>query len=380
MVFFFLSEIILHAQKYDEKYKEKFNQVRYCLGGGRTSEAFILLQDLYKIDSLNHYTNYLIGICYTEQNIVTPLSVKHLKYASENVMDVYTYIPYTEKRSPVYVWYYLTKAYSQNSMCAEARETSEKFYQFYGTEDKDYFVVNIKKFLLQCGQKVYEVKKRADRNIVTKDIEYTTPSSLYGVQVGAFKELIPVREEFITLKNIEAFLDHDGIIRYIVGHFSQKSQAETLLDIIKKQGYHDAFIVDVNKESKFSREVIIVDHQSFKSNIRGKIEYRVQIGAFSNTDSIPTNLAKLYLKIDDIQENQDGGLIILSSGRFQHYEEASLYRDKLLGMGIPGAFVVAFNQGRKISLKAAEKYLEQIESENTENKKTNRKPWFKQKS
>lgn len=374
-IFFTLLAVSVFSQTettYDESYQEKFDQVRFCLGGGRTGEAFVLLQDLYKVDSTNHYTNYLMGICYTEQNIVTPLSVKHLKYASENMMDVYTYIPYTEKRSPVYVWYYLTKAYSQNGMCQEAKEASERFYKAYRREENDYFVVNIKNFLLKCKRnKPYALKKQTDKNLITKEVEYTTTNNLYGVQVGAFKELVPIREEFFNLKNVEAFIDKDNVVRYVVGHFGIKKQAESLLEVIRDLGYKDAFVVDVNQESRFSREVIIVDHISFKAGLQGKVYYSVQIGAFSNTDSIPENLAKLYVKIEDLKEIPDAGLIILTSGHFETYEDAVVHRDKMMKMGIIDAFVVAFNQGRKISLKSAAKYLEKQRHEalEEENKK-----------
>lgn len=366
-----------YAQTYDQVYQEKFDQVRFYLGGGRTGEAFLLLKDLYAIDSLNYYTNYLMGICYTEQNLVTPLSVKHLSYASQNVMDVYTYIPYTEKRAPVYVWYYLTKAYSQNGMCPEAKLSSESFYKAYGKENQDYFVVNIQNFLKDCVPgKVYALKKKAEKNVITKEIEYTTQNPLYGVQVGAFKELVPIREEFTQLKNVEAFMDHDQVIRYVVGHFGNKKQAESLLELIRDQGYKDAFIVDVNKESRFSREVVIVDQMSFKAEIGGRVNYAVQVGAFSNTDSIPEHLAKLYLQMEDLKEIPDAGLIVLSVGNYKNYQEASLRRDQLVKVGILDAFVIAINKDRKISLKAAEKYMEkqrravQQEVDNQKNKKS----------
>ena len=69
------------GNKYDKAYEKKFNSVRDKLGQGRTGEAYILLKELYKIDSTNHYTNYLMGVCYTEQNIITEKSIKHLEYA-----------------------------------------------------------------------------------------------------------------------------------------------------------------------------------------------------------------------------------------------------------------------------------------------------------
>ncbi len=365
--------------KYNDAYKEKFNQVRFLLGGGRTGEAFVLLKDLYAIDSTNHYTNYLMGICYTEQNVITPLSYQHLKYASKEVLDVYKYIPYTETKSPVYVWYYLAKAYSQNGKCKEAKEAMKQFFRSYSAGEEDYFIVQIKKFMLSCSTPTYSIKTQAEKNIITKDINYTTRSPLYGVQVGSFKYLVPVREEYSDLRNVEAFLDTNNVLRYVVGRFNLVSQAKSLLKVIQDAGYSDAFIVDVNGASRFSREVIIVDNQSFKAQLRGDIEYRVQIGAYSNTDSIPGHLAEKYLKVDGITETKHKGLVILTTGKFKNYNDAVTHKNEMQSLGILDAFVVAFNQNRKVSLQSAEKYLEHeaekkgLEEQESINKKKRKK-------
>ena len=129
---------------------------------------------------------------------------------------------------------------------------------------------------------IEDAKRNKERkeSIVTKEIEYTTSSPLYGIQVGAFNELVPIREEFDDLKNVEAFMDTSGILRYIVGHFSIRSQADKLLLAIKKIGYNDAFIVNVNEVNRFSNEVVIVDNMSFKTHIMGQVTFKVQIGVF----------------------------------------------------------------------------------------------------
>jgi len=350
--------------RYNETYKKTFNQVRYFLGGGRTGEAFVLLKDLYKIDSTNNYTNYLIGICYTEQNIITKKSYEYLEYASRNVMDVYKYIPYTEKKAPIYVWYYLTKAYAQNGLCDKALSSKKRFLARYGSKKKgDYFIKNINKFTANCKEKGYQLKKRTTQNIITQDKEYTTKSPIFSIQVGAFKELIPIREEFTNLKNVEAFLDTNQTLRYVVGKFTIKSQASHLLKLIKEKGYPDAFIVNVNGAARFKREVIIVDHLSFKAQMSGKVFYSVQIGAYSNTDSIPLDLARKYLQVEDIKEISDKGLTLLTAGKFDQYEQASMHKDKIQSIGILDAFVIALNNRKKVSLKAANKYLNQQELE-----------------
>jgi len=170
--------------------------IRDHLGSGRTGKAFLLLEGLYALDSTNHYTNYLMGVCYTEQYIITEASIKHLEYAVKDVMEIYSYIPYNEKRAPVYAWYYLTKAYSQNGYCDKARWAMQRFFEEYGSLQNDYFVVNIRKFLEHCRDRTWAKAHPSGKDIVTKDVRYSTQRPLYGLQVGAFKELVPVREEF----------------------------------------------------------------------------------------------------------------------------------------------------------------------------------------
>ena len=344
------------GNKYDNAYEKKFNSVRDKLGQGRTGEAYILLKELYKIDSTNHYTNYLMGVCYTEQNIITEKSIKHLEYAKDSVIDKYKYIPYNETRAPIFAWYYLTKAYSQNGYCEKARWAKGEFLN-YDTDftGNSFFLTNIEQFMIECekNRAVLRNKKRKE-SVVTKPITYSVMQPLFGVQVGAFTDLVPIREEFDDLRNVEAFLDKQGTLRYVVGHFSTKSQAKSLLAVIKATGYQDAFIVDVNEQKRFSNEVIIVDNMSFKTHITGDVEYRVQIGAFR--DSIPQELAQIYLKVDNIDELQDNGLTLLQVGHCSIYSDALYKRSKLNDLGIPGPFIVAYDKKQKLSIKAAQKH------------------------
>ena len=354
------------GKEYDKAYEKKFDEVRDKLGKGRTGEAYILLKDLYKIDSTNHYTNYLMGVCYTEQNIITEKSIKYLEFAKDSIIDEYKYIPYNETRAPIFAWYYLTKAYSQNGYCAKARWAKGEFLK-YDTDftGNSFFLNNINRFMIDCEKNKAELRnKKRKESVVTKPVTYTLLQPLYGVQVGAFSDLVPIREEFDNLKNVEAFMDKEGILRYVVGHFSTKSQAQSLLRVIKETGYEDAFIVDVNEQKRFSNEVIIVDNMSFKTHITGAIEYRVQIGAFK--DSIPNELAQIYLKVDNINELQDNGLTLLQVGHYKFYNEALYKRSKLKDMGIPGPFIVAYDKKQKLSVKAAQKHQERMKLEDAQ--------------
>lgn len=211
----------------------------------------------------------------------------------------------------------------------------------------------------------------------TRPVDYTTMSSLYGVQVAALIDLKPTRE-FEGLKNVEVYVDENGVFRYVIGRFSYRSQAEALKAKIKERGYEDAFIVDVN-QPMYNTEVLGVGTENINWSITGDVDFRVQIGAFRTM--IPSAVAEKYLMVDGIKENPQNDLTILTVGNFEHYEDAASFRDDMIEQGITDAFVVSFNYGRKVPLKEAIEHVKreegdqpEAESEEGKKKKDNRKP------
>lgn len=193
--------------------------------------------------------------------------------------------------------------------------------------------------------------------VTTKEVRYTTQSALYGVQVGAFLEP-KYTKEFKNLKNVEVYVDGNGVFRYVIGRFAYKSQSEKLLGYVKDMGYSDAFIVDING-GNYIAEVVTVDNQNLKRDFKGAIDYRVQIGAFSR--DLPENLARHYLELDGIREYYQNGLTVLTIGSFKQLSEAKAYCEKVKAIGVDDAFVVAFNENKRLTLQEAKKLSELIE-------------------
>jgi len=355
---FFLS-CLFSAQADDKYFQGRFNTAKSYLAEGKTAEALPIFQQLVDIDPTNSNLHYLLGVCYTEESIITDKSIVHLEKSIKNVSIEYDPSSYKERRTPIFVYYFLVVAYSQNKLCEQSQEAYQYFVSVYGKSEKDFYIKDAKEWVKKCTEKILAredkpikttEKPKYNGEIVTKTIVYTTSSPLYGVQVGAFSRLVPVYE-FENVKNVEAFMDKNGVVRYVIGHFRIRKQAETLLSVVKKASYPDAFIVDVNSERKYRKEVVSVDNQSLKKKpLKPKVDFKVQIGAFQ--DSIPGWLAEKYLQVDGIEETDEGDLTVLTSGLFPHYEEAATYREELLQLGIPGAFVVAYNrQNQKVALK-----------------------------
>ena len=194
---------------------------------------------------------------------------------------------------------------------------------------------------------------REKTGVVTKTIKYSTSSILYGVQVAAFIEPKFTRD-FPNLKNVDVYIDQNGVFRYVIGRFSYKTQAEKLLEYVKAANYSDAFIVDINGD-KYSEEVVTIGDESINRRITGKVDFRVQIGAFK--EQIPEHLARQYLIIDKIKETKVNDFTVLSIGSFRSYGDAAEYRDKIQIIGVEDAFIVAFNYDRKIPIDEAEQFL-----------------------
>ena len=167
---------------------------------------------------------------------------------------------------------------------------------------------------------------------------------------------------FPDLKNVDAFVDSTGWVRYVVGHFSYRSQAESLKKVIIDAGYPDVFIVDVNKDKKYADNVISIDNMSLKSTISGKIEFRVQLGAFK--DEIPVEIAQNYLKISHLEEYTVGNITYLTSVGFPTYSQAIQAKDQYVKIGVSDAFIVAFNKKKKIPLIDALNYTHENPANN----------------
>ncbi|MBL4755429.1 MAG: hypothetical protein JKY52_17765 [Flavobacteriales bacterium] len=358
------------------EYRNQFYLAKSYLARGETEKALPLYRELYEVDSTNSNISYLLGVCYTEEKEPSKMSIFHLKKGTSNISIDYDPGLHTELSAPIFAWYYLTIAYSQNGLCAKAMDAANNFKNLYGAHKNDFYSRDAMRWVKNCTSNLLsstppvmaEAIPLSERNVVTKKVEYSTQSPLYAVQIGAFSRLAPMWK-FDNLSNVDAFMDEQGMIRYVIGHLTYVSQANVLLKAVWAAGYKDAFIVDINSKKKYDSDryadaIVSVDDVSFKAKVSGKVDYRVQIGAFK--ESIPESLVQLYLRLDGIKENVSNGLTSLTIGTFIDYDGAAAQRKALEDLGIPGAFVVAYNYARKIPLDEANHYLSinQIPGEN----------------
>lgn len=365
----------MQAQK-GKNFDQKFISAKNLLYDFHPEEALPILLDLLTEDPDNANLHYLIGACYTDYDPESDASIKHLIRALPAVSDDYDPDSPDERNSSIHLYYFLAVAYAQNHRCDEAKTANETFRDRIGRiggayiRDAQFWVDGCYTLAEQepeedpvpyNGYHPDDDDPNAIKNakIVTQSVEYTTPAPLYGVQVGSFSKYVPIGD-FDDIKNVDAFIDNNGKVRYVVGSFALKHQAETLLRVLQESGYKDAYIVDVNKERRYHDRIITVNNMSIKAKVRGKVHFRCQIGAFR--DTIPREMAEKYVKVDGIIENKEGELTLLSVGKFETYEEAANFKTELKEFDINDAFVVAYNYDTKIPLKKAKAYIEEQEA------------------
>ncbi len=390
-----------------------FNKAKLHLANHKLNQAIPILEKLWAKDPANANLNYLLGLCYVKEDMQIPKSVELLETASSIYTSEYESGSKTERRAPEYVYYYMTIAYSKNGQCEEALRSLNKFYQVY-TYNDEYYLVDGQKWVRECNLDRKEEEEKPEEAIAsaestatenaegatetiektaalskeqeasleiaqeikternepqikerlipfddwdelrTREVIYTTMTSLYGIQVAALIDLKPTRD-FENLKNVEVYVDENGIFRYVIGRFPYKKQAESLLAKIRERGYEDAFIVDVNRPN-YEQEVLGVGAENINWHIQGSVDFRVQVGAFRTI--VSSSVAEKYLEVDGIKENQQNDLVILTVGNFAQYDQAAAYREELKSIGIEDAFVVSFNLGNKIPLKEAKEFAE----------------------
>ena len=347
-----------------------FNQAIVDLADNRVERAKGTLQKLYQKDSTNMNLAYLYGQSLVRSDEQLPYAVYLLEKASSAYTADYVKASFDERRASEYVYYYLLMAYSKTGQCDKTLETLNTFYKIYSYEN-EWYLVKGQRWHLQCEEEedttatdsmivAQPSTKKEQKTLLvgTKPLQYTDKSAIYSVQVAAV--LSPVfTYEFQDLKNIEVYVDENGVFRYSIGRFLYRQQAERLLKVIKEAGYEDAFIVNVKDKTRYSEEVVTLDRENVHKELVGEVDFRVQVGAFDG-DTIPDDMMELYLKLDSINQVEFNGQSIITVGSFDNYDAAELYVEVIQeSVGIVDAFVTAWNYNRKVDVKHAIIYLEE---------------------
>ncbi len=235
--------------------------------------------------------------------------------------------------------------------------------------------------------------------VVTNDAVYSKENPIpvnpklpdglvYKVQVGAFRNPIP-QDLFKGFAPISAEKVRDDITRYRVGYFTSFDIANDSKNKVRQLGYKDAFVVaimngeritiseakgiqtnqpvvvsdpiindsenntDLTIDNTENNEVIEVNNDENLAEAVSAVDikgvfYSVQVGAFSKPLS-----SENELNVSPLVVSKMNNLFKYSTGRFNSIEDAAKRKAVLLDNGIEDAFIIAYSDGKVISLTQA---------------------------
>ncbi|MBP6009146.1 MAG: PD40 domain-containing protein [Bacteroidia bacterium] len=227
-------------------------------------------------------------------------------------------------------------------------------------------------------------------------VDQPLPEGLvFKVQIGAFRKPIP-NEAFGGLSPVSGENTRPGWIRYCVGLFRTFEPANLVKKAMRGQGFKDAFVVayfngkrislgeayamlnqagsdsratyaSVSREELQRLKALNIVPQRTSAPDRDEQEffggttsasadgfgtgtaYAVQVGVYRS--SIPPAVLGSLQPLQ--QEALQRGLFRYTTGRYQVYASADSMRRVAVAAGIPDAFVVAYRDGRRVSLSNA---------------------------
>ncbi len=349
----------------DQAFWDEFDEARLYIAKHNAGRSIKILEKLYAKDTLNPNVGYLLGVSLIIVGKDAPRAVRLFEMADKHFGQLWDN---PGVGPPEHLFYYMILAYCRSGDCDKAKANLVRLEEVFATnqdflKNDEYYLIDGRKWANLCKEptlQLLEVPERLvkpDLRVKTQPHKYSTYSTLYGVQVAALLEPQMTRK-FDGLKNVEVYVDMHGVYRYVIGNFVFRSQAEKMLDVVKNTGYVDAFIVNITDEERYPLEVVALDQKSPKAQIRGEVEYKIQLAAFKET--MPDESARFYLMVDSITEMSLEDLTLLTVGNYKSYGKAVERRDELHRMGFTDAFIVAFNQGRKVAIEDARHYLRRI--------------------
>ncbi len=180
------------------------DQAKLLVATNKTRDAIPVLENLIATDPESAPHNYFLGMCLIKEGIRIEEAVGYLEKAAEDYSKTDLDPGMGE---PEFVWYYQVIGQSRLKNCEKAMECYNQFVKVYSQGDP-FYTTEAMKWIELCHEPMrmaQEIKTRnyinahssaylKDRlvtaqpnkpDVVTKEVNFTTTSILYGVQVGA---------------------------------------------------------------------------------------------------------------------------------------------------------------------------------------------------
>ncbi len=202
----------------------------------------------------------------------------------------------------------------------------------------------------------------------TKQVK--TDEVVFRVQLGAYREKIDMN--IFQGVNTLSFPSSGGITKYVTGSFVTYQQAYIHKIDMRKMGFTGSFVV-AYKDGKRIKVTDLVNQEKYQkvkesispieeelkkvvdSEVNIQIEksdssvvFKVQIGAYKG-DEMSEKLAEF----SNLEMEVYGQYKRYISGRFSSYSEAEEYKKEIVSKGFNEAYVVAYNDGKRVETPGA---------------------------
>lgn len=181
---------------------------------------------------------------------------------------------------------------------------------------------------------------------------------MYSVQIGMY-QLPRTNEEIKLLSPLYEEKTKDGT-KYLIGNFANYQAAVKEKTKISEMGFRESFVSAYNNGKQISlAKASKMEPQKENITMKDEIFFQVQIGAYAS--KLPADKEKSYLELSKTNpvtaKTDENGLVIYIVGKTKSYSEAIQLRNNMKIKGFNDGFVIAYKNGKKISVIEALKLL-----------------------
>lgn len=199
-----------------------------------------------------------------------------------------------------------------------------------------------------------------------KENVFVQPKRIYTVRVGSEVEGITEEQmqQLLSIPDIRT-VENGDTISFVVGGYDLLPEAIRRQLALKNSGVDGKVVaqegdrlVDISDELAKAEAAMEGSTAGGNHADQGKTLVRVQLGAFKKKLS-----KNIFSSVPDLVTLKgDDGLTRYYTGVFTNINEAATHKVAMLGKGFGGAFLVAFKNGKRVSLKEAGAKLTRPES------------------
>ena len=207
---------------------------------------------------------------------------------------------------------------------------------------------------------------------------------VFRVQVGAFRKPIPAGK-FTEFSPVDGRVLANGLTVVMAGYFRSSADAINQRNVIRRLGYADAFVVAYNGCERLNYAAAVQLENANKGTYTQQVRksvfetpgeglyYTVQVGVYNRP-----LLSEKQLGLPELIEAQTAkGQYRYASGRFSQLAAAKERQRLAVQKGIADAFIVAYYQGKRISLAEVKTLMAQgvqMDTQSTKPKELSPKP------